>query len=112
MTDEERQNLCDRLRHLPAYMSEDGMRAADEIERLHSENDWLRTALRAAQTGDFAKYAAEYNREFYDKTKGHAVTTQSDAEPSGWQCKARGRGAVWMAMQGARQYGSQRSAGL
>jgi hypothetical protein len=34
MTDEERQNLCDRLRHLPAYMSVDGMRAADEIERL------------------------------------------------------------------------------
>jgi hypothetical protein len=37
MTDEERQNLCDRLRHLPAYMSVDGMRAADEIERLAKE---------------------------------------------------------------------------
>jgi hypothetical protein len=34
MTDEERQKLCDRLRHLPAYTSVDGMRAADEIERL------------------------------------------------------------------------------
>jgi peptidoglycan hydrolase CwlO-like protein len=37
MTDEERQNLCERLRHLPAYLSEDGMRAAEEIERLAAE---------------------------------------------------------------------------
>jgi chromosome segregation ATPase len=34
MTNEEREQLCDKLRHLPAYLSEDGMRAADEIERL------------------------------------------------------------------------------
>jgi hypothetical protein len=37
MTDEERQRLCDWLRHLPSYLSEDGMRAADEIERLAEE---------------------------------------------------------------------------
>jgi hypothetical protein len=34
MSDEERQKLCDWLRHLPAYLSEDGMQAADEFERL------------------------------------------------------------------------------
>jgi hypothetical protein len=34
MTNEERQRLCDWLRHLPSYLSEDGMQAAEEIERL------------------------------------------------------------------------------
>jgi hypothetical protein len=34
MTDKERERLCAALRHLPAYLSEDGMQAAEEIERL------------------------------------------------------------------------------
>jgi FtsZ-binding cell division protein ZapB len=46
MTNEERQKLCDWLRHLPAYLSEDGMRAADEIERLAAENERLQNELR------------------------------------------------------------------
>jgi hypothetical protein len=49
MTNEERRDLCDALRntHPSRIMCKD---AANEIERLHSENDWLRTALRAAQS--------------------------------------------------------------
>jgi hypothetical protein len=48
MTDEERQQLCDWLRHLPAYLSEDGMQAAEEIERLaESGRFWKAEALKA-----------------------------------------------------------------
>jgi Arc/MetJ family transcription regulator len=48
MTDEELQELCDALRkYIPT--KERLHKAAHEIERLQGENDWLRTALRAAQ---------------------------------------------------------------
>jgi uncharacterized membrane protein len=49
MTDKERQQLCDWLRHLPAYLSEEGMRAADVIERLEKERDSALAALRTTQ---------------------------------------------------------------
>jgi hypothetical protein len=48
MTDKERQMLCDWLRHLPSYLSEDGMQAAEEIERLaESVRSWKDEALKA-----------------------------------------------------------------
>jgi hypothetical protein len=56
MTDEERENF--RAAALEYLRDDDAVtephvqkRIADEIERLAAENDWLRTALRAAQIG-------------------------------------------------------------
>jgi hypothetical protein len=57
MTDEEREKLCTQLRYMynEWYCDHCDLEpcetAADEIERLEAENDWLRTALRAAQIG-------------------------------------------------------------
>jgi hypothetical protein len=73
MTNAERRTLCAQLRdgsirNMPKWAANACSRAADEIERLAGENDWARTALRAAQSG------TELPREVYDKTKGHAVT--------------------------------------
>lgn len=68
MTDAERQKLCADLRAIGPLVGKGAVwdvadHAADEIERLHGESDWLRTALRAAQT----------------------APAQSDAEPVAWQ---------------------------
>jgi hypothetical protein len=60
MTDSERQKLCDWLRHLPSYLSEDGMQAAEEIERLaESVRFWKAEAIKAGTVTIKAGYGIE-----------------------------------------------------
>jgi hypothetical protein len=64
--------------------------AAEAIERLQGENDWLRTALRAVQVarsdaeqgkGDFAKYAAEWLDRQAGFHEQNAASDEPDDKP-------------------------------
>jgi hypothetical protein len=97
MTKEECEKFCDALRntHPSRMMCKD---AADEIERLSFENDWLRTALRAAQIG-LAQSGAELDDDkplgfrTNDVPDPYAEGPQSDAEPVAWRYSKGG--SVW-----------------